>query len=382
MDEKIHYVLDLEESKMPNAEAELKMLLENPVIIYGAGRGAIRTIFDLKGLNANIIGLAVSNLSDDRTVGFDGYEVQTLDKYGNYKESAVVLIATSAQYHDEIKTNCLNLGFQKIILRSQELLEFTSIASHKKLFQKHNLSLTEDVIMVGNGKYLNPYSDIFPSKFGIVNQWADICSSEFGDLSLSVEGPYEHGNVKISPGDVVLDIGANVGYVSVYAASKGAEAYAFEPGIENQPMIIRHSELNGNKIHLEPFAVSDECGSAELWLNSNSIAAYSLDSYIGGGQSSVTVPKLTIDEFVRQRDLKRVDYIHANIMGFERQMLRGAQETLRKFAPKIAICAYQYQDDKKVLSDLILDANPKYKIEFLVGKLYAYNHIMEEYDYE
>lgn len=357
---------------MSNAEDDLKVLLEKPVLVYGAGRGAKRIIFNLKALNANIIGLMVSDLSDNRTIGFDGYEVQTPDKFEQCMDSAVVLIATSEMYHDEIRINCLSLGFKNIILHSRELMEVVANTSHKRLFQKHNLCLDDDVITINGGKYLNPYSDIFPNKFGVVVQWADICSSSFGDMSMSLEGPYERGAVSIDHGDVALDIGANVGYVSVYAASKGAEVYAFEPSIENHHMIERHNELNGNKIHLEPYAVSDKCGSAEFWVSSMADAGNSLDSNIGGGKSSITVPEITVDEFVRQRGLKRVDYLHANIMGFERQMLRGAHETLRKFAPKIVICAYQYPDDKDVLSNLILEGNPEYKIEFFIGKLYAY----------
>ena len=31
---------------MSTAEAELKMLLENPILIYGAGRGAQKIIFN------------------------------------------------------------------------------------------------------------------------------------------------------------------------------------------------------------------------------------------------------------------------------------------------------------------------------------------------
>lgn len=357
---------------MSNVQENLKTLLENPVLVYGAGRGAFRIILSLKALNADIIGLAVSDVTDKRTFGFKGYQVQTPEAYISYKDTAVVLIATSEKYHDEIKENCLRLGFKKIITHSIELIELASDISHKKLFEKHSLPFDNEVITVGKGKYLNPYSDIFPNKFGIVDQWEDICSTAFGDMSMSFEGPYEYGQVKIADGDIALDIGASIGYVSVYAASKGADVYAFEPSSENHSLIKRHSELNGNKICLEPYAVSDECGTAELWSNSNGDAGSSLDTNIGGGRRSVTVSKITVDEFIRRKNLEKVDYIHVNIMGSERYMLQGAQETLRKFTPKIVMCTHQKNDDKKVLAEMILAANPDYKIEYKCNKLYAY----------
>lgn len=357
---------------MSNTSNDLKILLENPVVIYGAGKGAFRIILNLKALNANIIGLAVSDISDNRTLGFDGFEVKTPEAYEAYKDTAVVLIATSEKYQDEIKSKCMRLGFKNIVLHSHELMELASETAHKKLLIKHGLSLEGDIITVRNGKYLNPYSAIFSEKFGIVDQWEDICSTAFGDMSMSYEGPYEYGAAKISAGDVVLDIGASIGYVSVYAASKGAEAYAFEPSPENHSLIKCHSEMNGNMIHLEPYAVSNECGTAEFWINLNCNTASSFDAHIAGEKSPMTVSQITIDEFVKQEKLVKVDYIHANAIGAERLVLQGASETLRKFAPKIAICTYQKHDDKEVLADIILRANPNYKIEYKCNKLYAH----------
>ncbi len=58
--------------------------------------------------------------------------------------------------------------------------------------------------------------------------------------------------------------------------------------------------------------------------------------------------------------------------GGERLMIEGAQWVLKNYAPKLAICTYHLPDDKKVLTDLILKANPDYKIIHKWRKLYAY----------
>ena len=70
--------------------------------------------------------------------------------------------------------------------------------------------------------------------------------------------------------------------------------------------------------------------------------------------------------------LERVDFIKADIEGAERLMLKGAQETLRRFAPKLSICTYHLPDDKEVLEALIKQANPHYVIEHRWQKLYAH----------
>jgi FkbM family methyltransferase len=45
----------------------------------------------------------------------------------------------------------------------------------------------------------------------------------------------------------------------------------------------------------------------------------------------------TLDKFVEDNKLERVDFIKADIEGAERDMLRGATNTLKTFAPKLAI---------------------------------------------
>ena len=81
---------------------------------------------------------------------------------------------------------------------------------------------------------------------------------------------------------------------------------------------------------------------------------------------------ITLDEYVSSNGIPRVDFIKADIEGAERDMLKGATGILREFAPKLAICTYHLPDDPEVLSKLIMDANPSYRIIHKHNKLYAY----------
>jgi hypothetical protein len=69
--------------------------------------------------------------------------------------------------------------------------------------------------------------------------------------------------------------------------------------------------------------------------------------------------------------LSQVDFIKSDIEGYERNLLLGAKNTLKKFAPKLAICTYHLPDDPQVLESIIKDANPDYKVVHLRHKLFA-----------
>ena len=86
-----------------------------------------------------------------------------------------------------------------------------------------------------------------------------------------------------------------------------------------------------------------------------------------GGEVDVT----TIDRFISEKGIERVDFIKADIEGAERLMLAGAKETLRRFAPNLAVCTYHFDDDPQVLEALIKDANPNYRVVHKWKKLFA-----------
>jgi FkbM family methyltransferase len=201
-----------------------------------------------------------------------------------------------------------------------------------------------------------------------------------------LEGPYGYHDgsfdVTVKSGDVVIDAGSNIGDFSAYAASKGAAAYAFEP-VESTFRVLQETaelnsaaELNGGKIVPVPMGLSDTAGTLQIPLleesGANSIVTSINESR--GKQANArfeTVKLTTLDQFVEERAIKKVDFIKADIEGAERLMLSGAANVLKTFAPKLAICTYHFLDDPQVLEALILKANPSYTVKHLRHKLFA-----------
>lgn len=191
-----------------------------------------------------------------------------------------------------------------------------------------------------------------------------------------IEGPYGYidglFDVTVKENDVVIDAGAWIGDFSAYAASKGATVYAFEPTNESFQLLCKTKALNNVKvggIHPVPKGLSDsECEMFISISNNNSLA----NSFVFKQDNlNEKISVTTIDNFVEEKNLTRVDFIKADIEGAEREMLKGATNTLKKFAPKLAICTYHLPDDPQVLERIIKEANPDYKVVHLRHKLFA-----------
>lgn len=189
------------------------------------------------------------------------------------------------------------------------------------------------------------------------------------DWLMESEGPYcyedNNINVSVNENDVVIDAGAWIGPFSAYAAKKKATVYAFEPSAENRIFLLETARLNGS-IEVIPMGLSDESSVARFV--EDGMGSKILDKATDGDNH---VEITTLDEFVLKNNLKKIDFIKSDIEGFERKMLKGATNVLRTHAPKLAICTYHFPDDPQILSSIILEANPKYKIVQRRMKLYA-----------
>jgi FkbM family methyltransferase len=195
--------------------------------------------------------------------------------------------------------------------------------------------------------------------------------------NLMGEGPYgytEDGfDVTVKQGDIVIDAGAWIGDFSAYAAAKGAVCYAFEPSSQTFKMLQKTSELNsrgGGGIFPVKKGLGDSENEISLFMEFNTGSNTILKEH-AVNESAEKVRITTLDKFVHQKNLKRVDFIKSDIEGAERDMLKGARGVLKEFAPKLALCTYHLPDDPEVMEALIKEANPDYRVVHISKKLFA-----------
>lgn len=230
-----------------------------------------------------------------------------------------------------------------------------------------------------DAEFMDIFSYIFMDTFLFhlyLNDEYDSKSCEILDLIMS-EGPYCYQDrksgfmVDINPGDIVLDAGAYIGDFSVLAAYYGGVVYAFEPMEAQHRYLNKTVKLNPDlKIVPVKKGLGKSRSKGAIKKGVNAGANYIYEG--SGSRADVEEIEITsVDEFVSENGLERVDFIKADIEGHERYLLEGARKTLADFAPRLAICTYHRPDDAKVLESLILDANPAYEVRHLRNKLFA-----------
>lgn len=143
----------------------------------------------------------------------------------------------------------------------------------------------------------------------------------------------------IRPGDICLDIGANIGIYSLYMGNKGAEVHAFEPNKRMHAAFCKNLRLNP-KFNIEVYseAVSNEKGEMKLFvysenfgscLNLNGVNSGSL-SEVGTCEKVLVVKKIALDDFIKLKGFSCVRLAKIDIDGSELDLVKGAQQTLSK----------------------------------------------------
>jgi FkbM family methyltransferase len=151
--------------------------------------------------------------------------------------------------------------------------------------------------------------------------------------------PYESALLLslLRPGDVFLDVGANIGYFSLLAASvvgpRGA-VFAFEPDPDNYRLLQANAELNGmaHCITAVEAALSEATGEGRLYLSKDNLGDHQV--YAGDGRrSSVPIARHQGSEYLAGR-LQRLDLVKVDTQGSEFQVIAGLMPLLQDLDSK------------------------------------------------
>jgi FkbM family methyltransferase len=171
--------------------------------------------------------------------------------------------------------------------------------------------------------------------------------------------------IQAESGETVLDIGGCWGDTALYFAHKvgiSGKVYSFEfiPG--NIKLHRLNQSLNKELekvITLIEQPISNISGQKIYYYDKGPGSKIKLEPF---EEQTGFTETLSIDDFVNRYQVDKVDFIKMDIEGAEPMALEGAEETIRKFKPKLAIAIYHSWDDFVNIPKWILDLNLGYEI--------------------
>jgi FkbM family methyltransferase len=154
-----------------------------------------------------------------------------------------------------------------------------------------------------------------------------------------IEPLMEYGLKFIRKNDICIDAGANQGIYTIpfgKIVGPGGQVVAIEPMKYAQIIIKENSKLNNLKnIKIFNGVVSDK-NKKETLDFSNGVGSASITRDFGK-KKILKVNSKTIDNLVKNYNIKKVNFIKMDIEGCEFLALQGARKTIQKFKPIICL---------------------------------------------
>jgi FkbM family methyltransferase len=142
-------------------------------------------------------------------------------------------------------------------------------------------------------------------------------------------------------GDIVLDLGAHVGYYTVLASvlvGDTGEVIAFEPEPENLYLLHDHIKLNKcNNVTVIEACVADCAGECSFQRGGTG-SGHMIDE---GGD--FTVPVVSLDQLLAEGTIPLPDYMKIDVEGAEMRVLHGARQVIAEARPTIFLSVHSDQ---------------------------------------
>jgi FkbM family methyltransferase len=160
---------------------------------------------------------------------------------------------------------------------------------------------------------------------------------------------YRRGPVTVcaEPGDVVIEGGGGYGDTALYFSSlvgSDGQVVVLEMDPRNRDTIERNLGRNpklASRVRVSDATIWERSGESFQYVAGGKLSRLQQAPAADGG----TVETVTLDEFVEQAGLERVDFVKLDVEGAELAALKGASQVLEEHRPKLAVALYHGPED-------------------------------------
>lgn len=144
---------------------------------------------------------------------------------------------------------------------------------------------------------------------------------------------YQHGPVYVEQGDLVFEVGANIGEFALSIAETAREVHSYEPDPHPHGALLMNLSRYPH-CHAYALALADRMGTLMFYLstdnaNSSAITPSHFDR-------KVEIEATTLDAVCEAKGINAIDFLKVEAEGFEPEVLKGARVALR-ITKKVAV---------------------------------------------
>lgn len=182
---------------------------------------------------------------------------------------------------------------------------------------------------------------------------------------------------EIKDGMTCLDIGSNIGYFA-FLENKLVGKKGTVIAIEPSPLIFEilknnvKLQINSN-IKIFSFACGNENREVNFCTSNSSNLSRIENLEISHNDKTINVSKIemkTIDSFLKNKELDRLDFVRFDTEGFEFKIYQGMRETIKKYKPMLCFEFHKtFLGLEKTLEFLKILQNDGYEIKYYVSGL-------------
>lgn len=343
--------------------SDLSVYKNADIVIFGTGASGMITYDRLKmidgGGGKKVVSFIDNDLKNDSKIIIDSIKCEIPEKFiANADKGYIYIIATGYHLHnllsEQVKKLLSKYNKKGIVLNFDEYILSTEFNRSENIFNNY----------LEDEKSINVYKQIL---------YARLNKDETLTKEVMEPVPYfllpEFSQHPLH-NEVFVDLGAWCGdtverYLIFHGGENVKKIYAFEPYIKSfnalkirTERLIKEWGFEENQI----IPVNMGIGDKEIKISYKQGSLTESGGYLCEGASGMGnsfCNTTSLDSYFKEK----IDFIKADIEGYEVKMIMGAQRIIKSYKPKLAICIYHSPADLFLIPEMIKKLVPEYKMK-------------------